>query len=167
MEYNYSNKNIFEMDLTYARVFILLALCLAPNILGMINYTADFGFKIHTFQLAIFLVALSFGPIGGALAGAFGSVFSAVATSNPYLLIGNVILGFAFGVLARMGWKVWKAVLAAYFIQLLWLIPSDLYLAHMPANVLTLLVISLLISDMIWAVVAKWIHGNLQTKHIL
>ena len=54
-------------------VSLLLFLLVVPNVLGAVNLPTVFGFKLHLFQVAIFLAALIYGPLGGGLAGLTGS----------------------------------------------------------------------------------------------
>jgi len=154
MEY----KNIFKFDIkpTLESMSLLALLSILPNFFGIINIATPFGFKIHFFQYLVFLAAIIYGPIGGLISGAFGSVFTAVTLNNPYIIVGNMILGFFVGFFVRLKWNIILAVLMAYLIQLPWLYYSDIYLAHMPVKVVHGVIIALFVSNIIWGAVAGW-----------
>ncbi len=154
MEY----KNIFSFDIkwTYKTVCLFLFLIALPNLLGMINLSTPWGFKIHFFQVAVFIAALIYGPSGGLLSGFVGSMYSAFIMHNPYIVVGNAILGFFVGLFARYGFKTIVAVLLAYLIQLPWLIVTDYYFVHLPATFITGLIIALAVSNIIWATIANY-----------
>jgi len=144
------------------RSFVMLALLtILPNIFGLVNITL-FGFKIHLFQYMIFLAAIIFGPYGGLAAGAFGSVYSAILLGNPYIIIGNMILGFFTGLFVLKGMSIVKAVLFAFAIQLPWLIFSDVLIVGMPARIVGGIVIALLISNIIWSIASNYSYKSFQ-----
>ena len=160
-EFKYMDSNLDEIDfycclcLTYAR--LLRCLNWFPNVLGLFHTTL-FGVRIHFFQYLVFLAAIIYGPIGGAIAGSFGSLFTAIALNNPYILVGNIILGFLVGYLFKKGFNILTAVLVAYSIQLPWLIITDIYLAGMSTIIVKGVVIGLLISNIAFALItmATW-----------
>ncbi len=153
----YSNKLSFGVNWNYRSVSLFIFLLILPNLLGMINLSTPFGFKIHFFQLAVFIAALVYGPKGGLLSGLVGSMYSAVIMGNPYIIVGNAILGFFVGLLVRYDFSTLVAVLIAYTIQLPWLLLTDYYLVHLPVKFLVGLVIALTISNIIWAGVAHYV----------
>ena len=157
------NKNIldFNINWNYKSISLLIFLLIIPNLLGAINLTLFSTVKIHFFQIAIFLAAFIYGPKGGALAGLTGSIFSAYLMSNPYLIIGNIILGFFAGLFFKKKLSAITAVLIAFAIQLLWLILTDYYLIHLPIKIITSIIIALLISNILWAFIA-----SKTTKHL-
>ena len=104
----------------------------------------------------MFLGGIIYGPVGGMVAGGVGSVWTAVGLGNPYIIVGNIILGFFVGYFVRLRWNIIMAVLVAYLIQLPWLWLTDVYLAGMPVNVVKGVVIGLFISNVIWAGAAGW-----------
>jgi len=149
------HKNIFRIDIrwTLRSVSLLAFLAVFPNVLGLFH-TSVFGVRVHFFQYLVFIAALIYGPIGGVVAGGFGSLFTAVALNNPYIIVGNIILGGLFGLFVRLKWNIILAVLVAYLIQMPWLFFTDVYLVGMPVNVVNGIVVGLLISDLIWATMA-------------
>jgi hypothetical protein len=155
MEYkNGSVNDLFSFGIvwnfkTIGMFFILLIL---PNFLGMMNITTDYGFKVHFFQAAVFIAALIYGPVGGLLSGLFGSAYSTIIMGNPYIAVGNAILGFMVGIFVRYGFSTIVAVLLAFVIQLFWLIPTDLFLMNMPLKVLFMLIAALFASNIVWAI---------------
>ncbi|MFH2027920.1 MAG: hypothetical protein ABIJ08_02165 [Nanoarchaeota archaeon] len=150
-------KNIFNLnnEITWKSMTMLFFLAIMPNFLGMINIETQWGFKIHFFQYLIFLAAVIYGPTGGLISGAFGSFYTSITMNNPYIAIGNMILGLFVGLLVRLRWNMILAVLTAYLIQLPWLYYSDIYLAHMPFNVVIGVIIALSISNTIWAIMTR------------
>lgn len=148
-------KHIFNFNIkwTWKTLTLLSFLAISPNILGLFH-TTILGVRIHFFQYLIFLAALIYGPYGGLISGAFGSLYTAIALNNPYIIIGNIILGGLFGLFIRLKWNLIIAALAAYLIQMPWLWVTDIYLAHMPISVVNGIVIALFFSDLLWAAVA-------------
>ncbi len=140
----------------------MLLLVFLPNILSMVNLPIPGGLKIHTFPVAIFLAASLLGPLGGLLSGLIGSLFSALTLANPYLMIGNGILGFFTGWFLRRGRRPLLAVWMAFCLQLLWLIPADYYLAGLSAAFIQNLVLMLFLSNTLWAVVAARLNRPLK-----
>lgn len=136
---------------TTSLFFFLLIL---PNFLGAFNLLTSWGFQIHFFQLAIFFAALIYGPKGGALSGLIGSTYSALIVGNPYIIFGNAILGFLVGLFSKFGWNVFSSIAFAYCLQLPWLIITDYYLMHLSTAFIGKLVISLALSNIIWAITA-------------
>jgi len=143
----YKNYHIWN----WKSILLLAFLIVFPNFLGMINISTSFGFKIHFFQYLVFLAAALYGRYGGLAAGAFGSVFSAVSMNNPYIVGGNMILGFFVGYFFEKKVNVILAVLGAYTIQMPWLYFTDVYLVGMPVKVVYMIIVALFISDILWA----------------
>lgn len=150
---NYSN--LFRFEVNFKSVAMLAVLAILPNLLGMVNLPTVFGLKIHTFQYVVFIAAALYGPFGGAVSGGFGSLFTAVAMGNPYIVVGNIILGFTAGFLIRKGFGMVTSALAAFAMQLPWLWATDVYIMGMPPKIVGGIVVALLISNIIWAVTAK------------
>lgn len=150
-------KNIFDVELNWKTLSLLAFLAIFPNVLGLFH-TSLFGIRIHFFQYLIFLAAVIYGPVGGAISGAFGSLWTAVALHNPYIVIGNILLGFFVGYFFKKGLNIMLAVLFAYLIQLPWLWVTDIYLASMPVAVVKGVVVGLFVSNMVFALVtiATW-----------
>jgi hypothetical protein len=146
----------------YRNVGLFLFLAAVPNLMGMINISTPFGFKLHFFQYAVFLAAIIYGPWGGLVSGATGSVYSAALMHNPYIVVGNAILGFFVGLFARYGVHTVVAVLFAYAIQLPWLVLTDLYLVGLSYAFVMSLVIALSLSNLIWAVLAHYTANPLK-----
>ena len=147
--------SIFKFDIrwNWKTATLLAMLAALPNIFG-IFHTTVFGVRVHFFQYLIFLAAIVYGPLGGMISGAVGSVYTAVALNNPYIMIGNIILGGFTGFFLRYKINIVLAVLAAYLIQLPWLWVTDIYLAGMPVRVVKGIVIALLLSNLLWALIA-------------
>lgn len=147
-------KSIYSNKKEMVIFFILL---MVPNILSMINLGTIYGFKIHSFQLSIFVAAIIYGKRGGALSGLFGSIYSAFIMYNPYIILGNIILGFFAGLFYEKTKNIFSSVILAFIIQLFWLIPSDYYFMQLSANFIKHLIISLFLSNLVWAIFALYI----------
>jgi uncharacterized membrane protein len=152
----YKNALSFDIKWDYRAISLFIFLLALPNLLGMINLSTPWGFKIHFFQAAVFIAALIYGPFGGMLSGFVGSFYSALIMHNPYIAVGNAILGFFVGLFARHGFNTVIAVLLAYIIQLPWLVATDYYLVHLPLPFIRALVIALAVSNTLWAAVAHY-----------
>lgn len=155
----HSYESLFGIRVSFRSIAMLGFLALFPNILGMVVLQTPFGFKFHLFQILVFLAALVYGKWGGAVAGGFGSIYTAIALGNPFIIGGNVILGFFTGVFARKV-NVVVAVLAAFAIQLPWLYVTDL-LVGMPEAAVRGVIVALLFSNIVWAVAAGLIYKRL------
>jgi uncharacterized membrane protein len=156
------NKNLFGVAWNTKTVGLFLFLLAVPNILGMINLSTPFGFKLHLFQFAVFVAALIYGPVGGALSGLIGSSASAVLMHNPYLAVGNMLLGLFVGLFARRGMHTLVAVGIAFLIQLPWLIITDYYLVGLTGPVILMLVIALAASNLVWGIAAHYSARHLK-----
>ena len=158
------NKNIFGFNVNwnYRSALMLLFLAILPNLLGMVNIQTAFGLKIHLFQYLIFIAAAVYGPMGGLISGAAGSAFTAVTMHNPYIIIGNMILGFMTGLLFRKGFKMIYAVMIAFMIQVPWLWLTDVYLAGMNMTMVNMIVAALLLSNIVWAVAASLSYKSIR-----
>lgn len=126
-------------------------LIILPWLLSLINLTFAQSWKLHFFPAAIFLAAVSFGPVGGLVAGVTGSLYSAVFLGNPYLLAGNAILGVMTGLFFRKTARMVPSVLLAFACQLPWLMFSDYYFMGMSVEFIAKLVVVLLIGNLFWA----------------
>lgn len=149
-------KNLFSIKLDYKSASLLVFLAVLPNALGMLNISTSLGFKLHFFQIGIFAAAMLYGPLGGAVSGGIGSAYSAISMNNPYIIIGNIILGLFAGLFMRLGLHTVLSVMAAYLIQLPWLWFSDIYFAGMPVGVVKGVVAALLVSNIVWATVVHY-----------
>lgn len=136
-----------KLEINFRHTILFLALAVLPNFFGLLSFQTPFGFRIHFFQYLIFLAAAIYGPIGGAATGMVGSVYTAAALNNPYVIIGNAILGFFAGLFVKKT-NVIVAAMAAYLIQLPWLWVTDVYLVGMPLPAVKLAVVSLLVSNL-------------------
>jgi hypothetical protein len=146
---------VSDLKWDYKNLTLFVFLAAVPNLLGMLNISTPFGFKLHFFQYAVFLAAIIYGPLGGLVSGTVGSVYSAAIMHNPYIVVGNAILGFFTGLFVRHGIRTVFAVFLAYLIQLPWLVLTDLYLANLSMVFVSSLVVALALSNLVWAVLAS------------
>lgn len=151
--------SINKTSVVSALTFVMLVII--TQVLSFINLPTIYGFKIHLFQVAVFSGAIIFGPITGGLIGGLGSIYSGLLMHNPYLVVGNIILGFFMGLFIKKGIHPVVSALLAFAIQLPWLIATDKYLMHMPNLVLKSLVIALLITNTMWALIVSLYYKKL------
>ena len=147
----FDNPFKFDRKLDRKEISILVFLVVLPNVLGMLNFDTGLGFKLHVFQLGIILAALFYGWYGGLLAGIFGSIYSAVIINNPYIIIGNAIMGLIAGYLIHKGYNTIIAVWIGFAVQIPWLIFSDYVFVGMPMAVIWMIVLALAVSNTLWA----------------
>ncbi|MBU2100986.1 hypothetical protein KKG83_07570 [Candidatus Micrarchaeota archaeon] len=150
----------FWLDKKSVSLFVFLALL--PNLVGLISFSTEFGFKFHVFQYVIFLAALIYGPFGGAVSGGFGSIFTALTLNNPYLILGNIILGAVFGLLLKKGVPLFKAGLTAFLAQIPFLYFTDVYLIGMNSTVVQKLIIALFLGNLVWLFLAKFTFNKIK-----
>jgi len=109
-------------------------MCALANVLGF--FAIPIGWtSIHLMQLPIILTALSMGSWNGAIVGFLGPISMAYRLSpiNPYILLGNAILGFVTGFFfthlkemkGRPAVPQVSSVLAAYIIQVPYIYVTD------------------------------------------
>ena len=149
-------QNLFRFEINFKAIAVLVLLAILPNILGMANLNTVFGFNLHSFQYMVFVAGAIYGPIGGAIAGGFGSLFSAVAMGNPYIVIGNIILGTTAAIMMKKGIGIIPAAMTGFAVQIPWIWVTDVYFMKMPANIVAMLIVALLFSNLIWAIAAKF-----------
>ena len=119
---------------SFMRVSALVAL--AAITFGLTFLIFPFSsWELHFFQAGIFASAFLFGPVAGAVVGALSSSYTSVyAMHNSWIIGGNFLLGAAAAYFyTRM--HPMKAVLAAFAIQVPYLIITDVYLVGMPVAV--------------------------------
>jgi hypothetical protein len=157
--YNMTNSSLTVTGVKSHRRAILAftLLVFLPCLLSLINVTFAQSWKIHFFPAAIFLSAVSFGPAGGLFAGLTGSLYSAVLLGNPYLMVGNALLGFMTGVFFRKTGKIIPSVMLAFACQLPWLMVSDYYFVRMPVEFIAKLAVVLFLGNLLWALLIAMI----------
>ena len=113
--------------------------------------------KFHLLQLPIILAGLSLGPWIGGLVGFVGAAVMAYTTLNPYLLLGNAILGFSVGALySRLKGKGIPLVpqlislIVAYIVQSPYIYVTDVFLMAMPSQLVQAVILpTLFVEDVI------------------
>jgi uncharacterized membrane protein len=129
----------------------LSLLVILPFILSLIHVTFAQHWKLHFFPAAISLAAVSFGPVGGLIAGMAGSLYAGLFMGNPYLIVGNAILGFMTGYFFRKISRMLPSVVFAFVCQLPWLIVSDYFFMGLSAGFIARLVVVLFLGNLLWA----------------
>ncbi|MAG21675.1 MAG: hypothetical protein CL943_00015 [Candidatus Diapherotrites archaeon] len=157
-------RNLFGAEFSYKSLVMLVILAILPNLLGLVVLQTPFGFKLHIFQLLIFFAAAYYGKWGGALSGGFGSIFTAVLLGNPYIIVGNIILGFFTGMFAKRINLV-SAAMIAFAIQLPWLWYTDLFLVGMPIVAVNAIMWALLFSNLVWAGAAMLLFKRIRFQN--
>ena len=147
-------KEIMALDVCLKSIAILFVLALAGKLCNEINMPVLFGVKVHVFQYFILLAAFNFGPLGGAAVGAASCWITAMALGNPYIIIGNALLGFVAGFMFRKTEKIALSVVIAFLCQVVWILLSDILFMNMPAGRVGMIILSLLIFDILWTACA-------------
>jgi hypothetical protein len=118
--------------------------------------------KLHLFQVGIFTSAFLFGPIAGAAVGALsGSYTGLFLLNNPWIIGGNAILGFSAAYLYTRT-TPFKAAMGAFAIQLPYLFVTDVLFVGMSLGVVTMIALTLLVTNMLCAFVAASITPQLR-----
>jgi len=163
--------------LTSRLIAFIAVMCAVANVLGF--FTIPLGIaEIHLIQLPIILTGLALGPGAGGLAGFIGAAVMAFRARplNPYILLGNAILGFFTGLFYLRLKKIKGrpiipqviSVLGAYIIQFPYVYVTDVYLMPIPpAMVLTFILPKLLIEDVISVLLAHFILFRVNIAEIL
>ena len=163
--------------LTSKLVAFIAVMCAVANVLGF--FTIPLGIaEIHLMQLPIILTGLALGPAAGGLIGFLGAAVMAfrLRPPNPYILLGNAILGFFTGLFYLRLKKIKGrpiipqviSVLGAYILQFPYVYVTDVYLMSMPsAIVLTLILPKLLVEDIICGLLAHFILFRVNIGEIL
>jgi hypothetical protein len=81
---------------------------------------------------------------------------------NPFILVGNAVLGFFTGYFTEKGFSPVAAVMLAFAIQLPWLAVTDHLLMGLSWAFIGGLAVSLAASNLLWAVAASWAAGPLR-----
>jgi len=111
------------------------------------TFPLPWALPLHLFKIAILFGAYFYGPVGGGIAGAAVSFAGDLILSNPYIIVGNVVLWTATGYLARHGLHPLFAMWSAFLIQLPWLILADYCFMGLSATLIRNLIIPLFLSD--------------------
>lgn len=152
-------------------------MCALANILGIFSIPLGLT-SIHLMQLPIILSGLVLGLWSGGITGFIGTILMAytLSPSNPYILLGNAILGFFTGLIYSYLKKTKKrqiipqtlSVLAAYLIQLPYLYITDVYFMPIPSQVvLTVILPKLLLEDMISVLISHIVLYRIELNKIL
>jgi hypothetical protein len=118
--------------------------------------------KLHLFQVGIFVSAFLFGPFAGAAVGALsGSYTGLVLLNNPWIIGGNAILGFSAAYLYTRTTPV-KAAMGAFAIQLPYLFITDVLFVGMSLAVVTMIALTLLVTNLFCAFIAAALTPQLR-----
>ena len=148
----YSNK-FLEIN-SFVRLFALVSLAVLTFSLAF-AVVPFMEWKLHFFQLGIFLTAFLFGPLAGAVVGALSSSYNGLfVINNPWIIGGNAILGLSAAYLYTRT-TPFKAALGAFAIQLPYLFVTDFLLVHMPFPVVTMIALTLLAENLLCALAAS------------
>ena len=108
--------------------------------------------RFHLLQVPIILAGLSLGPWIGGLVGFVGAGVMAYNTLNPYLLLGNAILGFSVGAVysrlkRRKGIPLLPqliSVIVAFIVQSPYVYVTDVFLVGMPSPLVQTVILPIL-----------------------
>ena len=162
--------------MTSKLITFVATMCAVANVLGLFAISIGTT-KIHFMQLPIILSGLALGPSVGGLVGFIGATAMAfnLAPINPYLLLGNAILGFFTGLfylyLRKM--KVRPiipqviSVLGAYIVQAPYVYATDVYFMSMPPSFVLAILVKLLLEDAISVLLSHVILFRVNIAQIL
>jgi uncharacterized membrane protein len=159
------------MMINAKKIAFIAIMCAIANILGFISIPIGLT-SIHIMQLPIILSSLSFGSWTGGLVGFIGAMVMAyrLTPPNPYILLGNAILGLLIGFFYSNFKKLKTkpiipqiiSVLIAFIIQAPYVYITDVYLMTIPSQVvLTIILPKLLLEDIISVFIAHIILFNI------
>ncbi len=163
--------------LTSKLIAFIAVMCAVANILGF--FTIPLGIAaIHLMQLPIILAGLALGPRAGGLVGVLGAATMAfrLGPPNPYILLGNGILGFFTGLFYRRlknrgGRPIIPqviSVLGAYLVQFPYVYVTDVYFMPIPSTiVLTTILPKLLLENIVSVLLAHFILFRVDIADIL
>ncbi|MEE8322730.1 MAG: ECF transporter S component [Candidatus Bathyarchaeia archaeon] len=165
------------MKISTKKIAFISIMCALANILGIFSIPLGLT-SIHLMQLPIILSGLVLGSWSGGITGFIGTILMAytLSPSNPYILLGNAILGFFTGLIYSYLKKTKKrqiipqtlSVLAAYLIQLPYLYITDVYFMPIPSQiVLTVILPKLLLEDMISVLISHIVLYRIELNKIL
>ncbi len=113
-----------------------------------------FGLRLHFFQYSIILNALLFGPFAGLATGALTSSYTSLfIMHNPFIIGGNALLGLLTALFARK-LKPFYAVIAAFILQVPYIVLTDLYVG-MPLPVVSSILAVLAVEIVVCAVLVE------------
>ena len=152
-------------------------MCALTNILGIFSIPLGLT-SIHLMQLPIILTGLALGSWSGGITGFIGTILMAykLSPSNPYILLGNAILGFFTGLIYSYLKKTKKrqiipqtlSVLVAFLIQLPYVYITDVYFMPIPSQVvLTVILPKLLLEDIICVLISHIVLYRIELNKML
>ncbi len=165
------------MKISTKKIAFISIMCALANILGIFSIPLGLT-SIHLMQLPIILSGLVLGSWSGGITGFIGTILMAytLSPSNPYILLGNAILGFFTGLFYSYLKKTKKrqiipqtlSVLAAYLIQLPYVYITDVYFMPIPSQVvLTVILPKLLLEDLISVLISHIVLYRIELNKIL
>ena len=158
---NYPLTSQNNVTIYRSAVSVFTLLVLLPCLLSLINIPFAQNWKLHFFPAAIILAAIVYGVPGGIVAGISGSLYTALFLGNPYVIAGNALFGLLAALFYKKNINLILCAVLAYACQLPWLILTDYYLVHLPADFIVRLVVILLLANILWAVLI-----SISIKHI-
>jgi len=134
-------------------------MCALSNVLGFLTIPIGLT-SIHLVQFPIILTGLSLGPWAGGLVGLIGAIVAAyrLTPPNPYIIVGNAILGFATGLFYLRLKKIRGpsiipqaiSMIGAYIVQSPYIYVTDVYLMPIPSQVVLMVILpKLLLEDLV------------------
>ncbi len=163
--------------MTSKQIAFTAVMCALANVLGFL--TIPIGVTdIHLMQLPIILAGLSLGSWLGGLTGFIGAAVMAyrLRPPNPYILLGNAILGFLTGwfysrIKKMRGRPVIPqllSVLGAIVVQFPYIYVTDVYLMPIPSQVvLTTILPKIFLEDIISVLLSHIILFRVNIAEIL
>lgn len=158
------------MRLTPRQIAFIVTMAATANVLALLAVPLGF-MSIHFIQIPIILTGLILGPLAGGFVGFIGATVMAITLQKPnfYILPGNAILGAFTGLFyhrllgRRPIISQLLSVLGAYVVQMPYVYVTDVYLMGMPQPVVTVIIATLLVEDLIGASVSHVVLHRVST----
>ncbi|MBI9018513.1 MAG: hypothetical protein JEZ07_14770 [Phycisphaerae bacterium] len=160
-------KEIMAIDICLKSFIALFLIAFAGKISNEMTMPVLFGVKVHVFQYFILLAAFMYGPIAGLTVGAGSCWITAIALGNPYIIIGNALLGFVAGFMFRKTNRIAVSVAIAFICQMLWILISDMLFMRMPFVRVCMIIISLFVFDILWTLCAGLTYNFFKKKNLI
>ena len=156
--------------------FVIIMSAIA-NVLGLAAIPIGV-MSIHFMQLPIILAGLAAGPLAGGFVGFVGAIVMALTTPkgiNPYIPLGNAILGFFTGLFYLGLRKMVKkpivpqviSAMGAFAVQAPYTYVTDVYLMSMSPPVVYGILLKLLIEDLISVLICSLILYRVNIEEML
>jgi len=161
---------------TSKQIAFVILMAASANILAL--FVLPIGvMSVHFIQIPIILTGFVLGPVAGGLVGFAGATSMALTLPrvNPYILLGNAILGAFTGLFYGRIRKSWRrplvpqilSALGACMVQFPYVYVTDVYLMGMPQPVVMVIIVALFVEDLISIFISHVILNRIDVSNVL